>query len=138
MKKMFFFGCLVLGMFAVQAQDTTQSMKIQADGTGSVSPFALQVHLGEGWGDYPGLDGDATTDHRITAGGVSGHYSLNCHWSAVSELARSAGNWPLTTNPDKLLMSNPRWFWVSHAETRRARRQFLMWVSRHCTHRPPS
>ena len=81
MKKMFFFGCLVLGMFAVQAQDTTQSMKIQADGTGSVSPFALQVHLGEGWGDYPGLDGDATTDHRITAGGVSGHYSLNCHWS---------------------------------------------------------
>ena len=55
---MFFIGCLVLGMFAVQAKDTTQSMKIQADGTGSVSPFALQVHwervLGTTWFGWGG------------------------------------------------------------------------------------
>ena len=80
MKKLLFIGCLALGMFAVQAQDTTLSMKIQADETGSVSPFALQVHLGEGWGGYPGLVG-GTTAHRITSGGVSGHYALNCRWS---------------------------------------------------------
>ena len=75
MKKIFFIGCLVLGMFAVQAKDTTQSMKIQADGTGSVSPFALQVHLGEGFGNNMVWSG------RITSGGVSGHYSLNSRWS---------------------------------------------------------
>ena len=75
MKKMFFIGCLVLGMFAVQAKDTTPSMKIQADGTGSVSPFALQVHLGEGFGNNMVWSG------RITSGGVSGHYALNCRWS---------------------------------------------------------
>ncbi len=133
MKKMFFFGCLVLGMFAVQAQDTTQSMKIQADGTGSVSPFALQVHLGEGWGDYPGLDGDATTDHRITAGGVSGHYSLNCHWSlwlgldyqyrltkgySISHTPEGLKDIPFTKKkhyfclPLQLEYEGPRWFYL--------------------------
>ncbi len=133
MKKMFFIGCLVLGMFAVQAQDTTQSMKIQADGTGSVSPFALQVHLGEGWGDYPGLDGDATTDHRITAGGVSGHYSLNCHWSlwlgldyqyrltkgySISHTPEGLKDIPFTKKkhyfclPLQLEYEGPRWFYL--------------------------
>ena len=133
MKKVFFIGCLVLGMFAVQAQDTTQSMKIQADGTGSVSPFALQVHLGEGWGDYPGLDGDATTDHRITAGGVSGHYSLNCHWSlwlgldyqyrltkgySISETPEGLKDIPFTKKvhyfclPFQVEYQGPRWFYL--------------------------
>ena len=133
MKKMFFIGCLVLGMFAVQAQDTTQSMKIQADGTGSVSPFALQVHLGEGWGDYPGLDGDATTDHRITAGGVSGHYSLNSRWSlwlgldyqyrltkgySISHTPEGLKDIPFTKKkhyfclPLQVEYQGPRWFYL--------------------------
>lgn len=133
MKKVLFFGCLVLGMFAVQAQDTTQSMKIQADGTGSVSPFALQVHLGEGWGDYPGLDGDATTDHRITAGGVSGHYALNSRWSlwlgldyqyrltkgySISHTPEGLKDIPFTKKkhyfclPLQLEYEGPRWFYL--------------------------
>ena len=133
MKKVFFIGCLVLGMFAVQAQDTTQSMKIQADGTGSVSPFALHVHLGEGWGDYPGLDGDATTDHRITAGGVSGHYALNSRWSlwlgldyqyrltkgySISHTPEGLKDIPFTKKkhyfclPLQLEYEGPRWFYL--------------------------
>ena len=82
LKKLMAVTLLAAMSFGAQAQDTNEVVTWCAiKGAEDISPFSMQVHLGEGWGDYPGLYGDATTDHRITVGGVSGHYALNCRWS---------------------------------------------------------
>ncbi|MBO7624118.1 MAG: hypothetical protein J6S82_02290 [Bacteroidales bacterium] len=62
-------------VFNAQAQGTGKAAKGAAGGAADISPFALQVHLGEGWGFSHGRG------HWITAGGVSGHYALNSRWS---------------------------------------------------------
>ena len=61
--------------FTAQAQGTGKAAKGAAGGAADISPFALQVHLGEGWGFSHGRG------HWITSGGVSGHYALNSRWS---------------------------------------------------------
>ncbi|MBO7623845.1 MAG: outer membrane beta-barrel protein [Bacteroidales bacterium] len=118
--------------FTMQAQGTGAA-KGAAGGAADISPFALQVHLGEGWGDYPGLDGDATTAHRITSGGVSGHYALNSRWSlwlgldyqyrltkgySISDTPEGLKDIPFTKKkhyfclPLQLEYEGPRWFYL--------------------------
>jgi hypothetical protein len=133
MKKYLLFTILAAFAFTVQAQGTGKAAKGAAGGAAEISPFALQVHLGEGWGDYPGVYGDATTAHRITSGGVSGHYALNNRWSLwlgldyqyrltkgfyVSHTSEGLKDIPFTHKahyfclPLQLEYEGPRWFYL--------------------------
>ena len=134
LKKLLAVTLLAAMSFGAQAQDTNEVVTWCAiKGAEDISPFSMQVHLGEGWGDYPGLYGDATTDHRITVGGVSGHYALNCRWSlwlgmdyqyrltkgySISETPEGLKDIPFTKKvhyfclPFQVEYQGPRWFYL--------------------------